>query len=62
MRLRLTIRGDEAICDWTDSDEQAKGPINATFVVTAAPATAASSMSSRTTFRSTRGATDRSGW
>ena len=36
MRLRLTIRGDEAICDWTDSDEQAKGPINATFVVTAA--------------------------
>ena len=36
MRLRLTIRGDEAICDWTDSDDQAKGPINATFVVTAA--------------------------
>ena len=25
MRLRLTIRGDEAICDWTDSDEQAQG-------------------------------------
>jgi N-methylhydantoinase B/oxoprolinase/acetone carboxylase alpha subunit len=36
MRLKLTIRGDEATCDWTDSDEQAKGPINATFVVTAA--------------------------
>ncbi len=36
MRLRLTIRGDEAICDWTDSDDQARGPINATFVVTAA--------------------------
>ena len=36
MRLRLTIRGNEAICDWTDSDEQAKGPVNATFVVTAA--------------------------
>ncbi|HEU5431533.1 MAG TPA: hydantoinase B/oxoprolinase family protein [Thermomicrobiales bacterium] len=36
MRLRLTIRGDEAICDWTDSDAQARGPINATFVVTAA--------------------------
>jgi N-methylhydantoinase B len=36
MRLRLTIRGDDAICDWIDSDEQAKGPINATFVVTAA--------------------------
>lgn len=36
MRLRLTIRGDEAICDWTDSDDQARGPVNATFVVTAA--------------------------
>jgi N-methylhydantoinase B len=36
MRLRLTISGDEAICDWLDSDDQARGPINATFVVTAA--------------------------
>jgi 5-oxoprolinase (ATP-hydrolysing)/N-methylhydantoinase B len=36
MRLRLTIKGDEAICDWLDSDDQARGPINATFVVTAA--------------------------
>lgn len=35
-RLRLTIKGDEAICDWTESDDQALGPINATFVVTAA--------------------------
>ena len=36
MRLRLTIQGDEVICDWSDSDDQARGPINATFVVTAA--------------------------
>jgi N-methylhydantoinase B len=35
-RLKLTIRGDEAIADWRGSDPQAKGPINATFVVTAA--------------------------
>ena len=33
---KLTIQGDEAICDWLDSDDQARGPINATFVVTAA--------------------------
>jgi N-methylhydantoinase B len=35
-RLKLTIRGDEAIADWRRSDPQARGPINATFVVTAA--------------------------
>src|SRR5262249_52933088 len=35
-RLKLTIRDDEAIADWRASDPQAKGPINATFVVTAA--------------------------
>src|SRR5437763_13074323 len=37
-RLKLTIRGDEAIANWRGSDRQAKGPINATFVVIA-PAT-----------------------
>ncbi len=35
-RLKLTIRGGEAICDWRRSDRQAQGPINATFVVIAA--------------------------
>jgi N-methylhydantoinase B len=36
MRLKLIVSGDEIIADWTASDPQAKGPINATFVVTAA--------------------------
>lgn len=36
MRLKLVVRDDEVICDWTASDPQAKGPINATIVVTAA--------------------------
>ncbi len=36
IRLRLVVRDDEVIADWTDSDPQAKGPVNATFVVTAA--------------------------
>src|SRR5947208_11180243 len=35
-RLKLTVRGDEVIADWRLSDPQARGPINATFVVTAA--------------------------
>jgi N-methylhydantoinase B/oxoprolinase/acetone carboxylase alpha subunit len=36
MRLKLTVKDDEIIADWTDSDPQARGPVNATFVVTAA--------------------------
>jgi N-methylhydantoinase B/oxoprolinase/acetone carboxylase alpha subunit len=36
MRIKLVVRDDEVIADWTASDEQALGPINATFVVTAA--------------------------
>jgi N-methylhydantoinase B len=36
MRLKLMVAGDEIIADWTASDPQARGPINATFVVTAA--------------------------
>jgi len=36
IRLKLVVQDDEIIADWTDSDLQAKGPINATFVVTAA--------------------------
>ena len=36
IRLKLVVRDDEVIADWTDSDAQAKGPVNATFVVTAA--------------------------
>ncbi len=36
MRLKLTVAGDEIIADWTASDPQARGAINATFVVTAA--------------------------
>ena len=36
MRLKLIVKDDEIIADWTDSDAQASGPINATFVVTAA--------------------------
>ncbi|MHB9092135.1 MAG: hydantoinase B/oxoprolinase family protein, partial [Chloroflexota bacterium] len=35
-RLKLVVKGDEVIADWTQSDPQARGPINATFVVTAA--------------------------
>ncbi len=35
-RLKLTVRGEEVIADWRGSDPQARGPINATFVVTAA--------------------------
>jgi len=30
------VRDDHVIADWTQSDPQARGPINATFVVTAA--------------------------
>ena len=36
MRLNLIVADDEIIADWTESDPQARGPINATFVVTAA--------------------------
>jgi N-methylhydantoinase B/oxoprolinase/acetone carboxylase alpha subunit len=36
LRLKLIIDGNQVICDWMDSDDQARGPINATFVVTAA--------------------------
>src|SRR5439155_5346190 len=36
MRLKLTVKDDEIIADWTESDPQARGPVNATFVVTAA--------------------------
>ncbi len=36
IRLKLVVRDDEVIADWTDSDPQARGPVNATFVVTAA--------------------------
>ena len=36
MRLKLIVKDDEIIADWTDSDAQAAGPVNATFVVTAA--------------------------
>ena len=36
MRLKLIVAGDEIIADWTASDPQARGAINATFVVTAA--------------------------
>lgn len=35
-RLKLVVRDDEVIADWTGSDPQARGPVNATFVVTAA--------------------------
>jgi N-methylhydantoinase B/oxoprolinase/acetone carboxylase alpha subunit len=35
-RLKMTVRGDEVIADWRHSDPQSRGPINATFVVTAA--------------------------
>jgi N-methylhydantoinase B/oxoprolinase/acetone carboxylase alpha subunit len=36
MRLKLTVTDDEIIADWSGSDSQARGPVNATFVVTAA--------------------------
>ena len=36
IRLKLVVRDDEVIADWTGSDPQARGPVNATFVVTAA--------------------------
>jgi len=36
MRLKLIVEDDEIIADWTASDPQARGPINATYVVTAA--------------------------
>ena len=36
IRLKLVVRDDEVIADWTQSDPQARGPVNATFVVTAA--------------------------
>jgi 5-oxoprolinase (ATP-hydrolysing) len=35
MRVRIVIRGDSAIVDYTGSDPQARGPINATYGVTA---------------------------
>jgi N-methylhydantoinase B/oxoprolinase/acetone carboxylase alpha subunit len=36
MRLKLIVKDDEIIADWRESDPQARGPINATFVATAA--------------------------
>jgi N-methylhydantoinase B/oxoprolinase/acetone carboxylase alpha subunit len=38
MRVCVTVRGDEAIVDFTGSDPQARGPINATFGVTSSAA------------------------
>ncbi len=34
MRVRLVIQGDRAIVDYTGSDAQARGPVNATYGVT----------------------------
>ena len=34
MRVRLVVSGDRAIVDYTGSDPQARGPVNATFGVT----------------------------
>ena len=34
MRVRLVVDGDRAIVDWTGSDPQARGPVNATYGVT----------------------------
>ena len=34
MRVRLVVDGDRAIVDYTGSDPQARGPVNATFGVT----------------------------
>jgi N-methylhydantoinase B/oxoprolinase/acetone carboxylase alpha subunit len=36
IRLSLAVRGDEIIADFTGTDRQARGPINATYAVTAA--------------------------
>ena len=38
MRVRLVVDGDRAIVDWTGSDPQARGPVNATFGVTVSAA------------------------
>jgi N-methylhydantoinase B/oxoprolinase/acetone carboxylase alpha subunit len=38
MRVRLVVEGDRAIVDWTGSDPQARGPVNATFGVTVSAA------------------------
>ena len=38
MRVRLVVAGDRAIVDWTGSDPQARGPVNATFGVTVSAA------------------------
>jgi len=35
IRLKLTVKSDEIIADYSDSDPQARGPINATYGVTA---------------------------
>ena len=34
MRVRIVVRGDRAIVDYTGSDPQARGPVNATYGVT----------------------------
>jgi len=34
MRVRVAVRGDRAIVDYTGSDSQARGPVNATYGVT----------------------------
>jgi N-methylhydantoinase B/oxoprolinase/acetone carboxylase alpha subunit len=34
MRVRLVVSGDRAIVDWTGSDPQSRGPVNATYGVT----------------------------
>jgi N-methylhydantoinase A/oxoprolinase/acetone carboxylase beta subunit/N-methylhydantoinase B/oxoprolinase/acetone carboxylase alpha subunit len=34
MRVRVAIEGDRALVDWTGSDPQARGPVNATYGVT----------------------------
>ena len=34
MRVRLVVSGDRAIVDYTGSDPQARGPVNATYGVT----------------------------
>ena len=34
MRVRVVVRGDRAIVDYTGSDPQARGPVNATYGVT----------------------------
>jgi N-methylhydantoinase B/oxoprolinase/acetone carboxylase alpha subunit len=38
MRVRLAIHGDRAVVDWTGSDPQARGPVNATYGVTVSAA------------------------